>query len=42
MKLNAKWIIGIAARVLIMGPLMLARDACEIALRWLNRRLPGG
>lgn len=42
MKSDAKWVLGTVARIMLMGPLMAIRYACETALSWLDRRLPGG
>ena len=42
MKINAKWVIGSIARLVLMGPIMVIHHVCENVLRWLDRRLPGG
>lgn len=42
MKSDAKWVLGTVARILLMGPLMGLREICDVAIRWLDRRLPGG
>ena len=42
MKITTKWLFGTLARVLLMGPLMCVKSGCEIVVRWLDRRLPGG
>ncbi|MFC3340042.1 hypothetical protein [Paracandidimonas soli] len=42
MKSDAKWVLGTAARIMLMGPLMGLRKLCDAAIRRLDRHLPGG
>lgn len=42
MKITTKWLFGTLVRVVLMGPLMGIKTGCEKAVRWLDRRLPGG